>query len=213
MKLELFIVVMLLLVSPLRAEVKPVSPSPAAGLLESKSDEPTEVIADETEWNRTTNCVVARGNACIKQGESVVKAPEITGYFVENEGQRRLDHTIAKGDVHLTHQDKILTSDEVIAYFAEEEGVRKLVKAVATGNVHITTPTQKAISDKAIYEPHEDVAILEGNVTLTQDQNKMVGDWAKANFTTGNNIIRADKSQGGQVRGLLFPQKKKTKAS
>lgn len=185
------------------------SRSPAAGLLESKSDEPTEVIADETEWNRTTNQVVARGNASIKQGESVVKAPEITGYFVENEGQRRLDHTIAKGNVHLTHQDKVLTSDEVTAYFADVEGTRKLVKAIAIGNVHIMTPTQTGVGDKATYEPSEDIAVLEGNVTLTQDQNRMKGDWAKANFATGHNIIRADKTKGGQVRGLLFPQKAK----
>lgn len=207
MKLCLYIFILQLLVFSLHADEKTAF-SPVAGLMQTKNDDPMEVIADETEWNRDTNQVIARGNASVKQGSSIVKAPEITGYFVEENGQRRLDRTIAKGSVHLTHEDKVLTSDEVIAYFAEEDGVRKLKQAVATGNVHIITPTQTGIGDKAVYEPKEDVAVLEGNVVLTQDQNRMTGDWAKANFTTGHNVLHADKEKGGQVKGLLFPGKK-----
>lgn len=212
MKIGFFAVLCLISVDVLAQEPAVVA-SGASQLVNVKSDEPTEVLADETEWNRNTNQVIARGNACIKQGQSIVKADEITGYFCEVEGQRRLEKAIAQGPggVHITHGDKIMTSDHLTTYFSDIDGKRQLTKADALGNVHITSPTQTGIGDKATYDTKEDTAVLEGNVTLTQDENRMKGDWAKANFLTGQNILRADKTRGGQVQGLLFPKKASNK--
>lgn len=241
----------------------------------AESDSPLEIFADETEWDRETNRVIARGNAVLRKNNDQITASEVIGYLEEKDGKRHLTkaeafvnvviktptnevkgekgtyftetgymimegpqivltssknetlttHTmleywdlekkaIAKYPVTITRDKDIVKGDHLTAYFAEDPETKKsqLSRADLVGNVDIVTPTQTAIGDKGVYTPLQNLAVLEGNVTLTQDGNVLKGEWCQANFETGHNILRnalpgAEKGTK-PVYALLMPKSK-----
>lgn len=241
----------------------------------TESDAPLEIFADETEWDRETSRVIARGNAVLRKNNTQITASEVIGYLEEKDGKRQLvkaeafvnvviktptdeikgekgtyfmesgymimegpqivltssknetltTHTmmeywdlekkaIAKYPVTIIRDKDVIKGDHLTAYFTEDPETKKsqLSRADLLGHVDIVTPTQTAIGDKGVYTPLENLAVLEGNVTLTQDGNVLKGQWCQANLETGHNILRNSLpgvEKGEQpVYALLMPKSK-----
>lgn len=239
-------------------------------------DAPLEIFADETEWDRENNRVIARGNAILKKNSDQITASEVVGYFEEKDGKRHLakvdafqnvvittptgeikggdkgtyftdtqymiiegpqivltsskneslttekkleyweleKKAFAENPVTILREKDIIKGNQLTAFFAEDAETKqtKLSKADLVGNVEIVTPTQTANGDKSVYKPMENVAILEGNVTLTQEGNVLKGEWCRANLLTGHNMLRNAAPDGPvstkPVYALLIPKSK-----
>lgn len=238
----------------------------------TESDKPLEIFADETEWDKENNRVIARGNALLRKENNQITAGEVIGYLDEHknltkaeafvnvviktptseiqgdkgtyfmdtgysiiEGEKIIltsaknetltttkmleywdieKKAIAKNPVIIIRGKDIIKGDHLTAYFAEDPTTKesKLSRADLLGNVDIVTPTQTAAGDKGVYTPLDNLAVLEGNVTLTQDGNVLKGQWCQTNTETEHSILRNSPpgvAKGPQpVYALLMPKSK-----
>lgn len=89
---------------------------------DSESQEsPLEIFADETEWDRENNKVIARGNAKLKKNNDQIVAKEIIGFFEESEGKRHLAKVDAFHDVEITTPSGEIKGGDKGSYFTDTQ--------------------------------------------------------------------------------------------
>jgi len=80
----------------------------------------------------------------------------------------------------------------------------------ARGNVFFSSPGQTARGDTGVYDVDKSLITMEGKVVLTREDNVIRGNHLVLNLATGRSKVSgAAGSNGGRVRGLFVPNKKK----
>jgi lipopolysaccharide export system protein LptA len=123
---------------------------------------------------------------------TTVQASEALIYDPKN------SRALAKGNVRAWDKDNRLNADELELEFSTETakgpgGVRptEIKQIVARGHVVIVQGEAAAQADRAIYDPVEEAARLEGNVRLVQDGNVLTGQYGEFFFKPGIGRILA----------------------
>ncbi|TWB22761.1 lipopolysaccharide export system protein LptA [Nitrospirillum amazonense] len=99
---------------------------------------------------------------------------------------------------------------DVLVGIMEENAAKQLemTRMDAKGNVLIVTPKDVARGSEGTYNVKTRIAILTGDVKLTQGQNQVNGHRAEVNNATGVSRMLPDETvKGGRVHSVLIPKK------
>jgi lipopolysaccharide transport protein LptA len=134
------------------------------------------------------------------------------------EWQRTKQQYVADGNVVILQDDMKLTADHVVADYrdavggagkqADGSGV-DIYRITATGTrVVIETSTETAVGTRAVYDRDQNIATLEGPVTITRGANVLNGAYATVDLTTKLSTLHGDPKSGGRVTGVFYTDKK-----
>jgi lipopolysaccharide export system protein LptA len=151
----------------------------AKAQLDTRSNAPIDITADEAEVIQSKCLAIWRGSAEAIQGDSRLRADTITVY----------SHPKGVGD---NGQPACGGTDRVLA----------------DGNVYYVTPQQHVRGDKAVYTAADDEIVMTGDVIAVQGNDVARGDRMTIKVSTKeikmeSNITGAGKS--GRVRGVFYP--------
>ncbi|MDE1149292.1 MAG: LptA/OstA family protein [Azospirillaceae bacterium] len=99
---------------------------------------------------------------------------------------------------------------DVLVGILEQNAAKQLemTRMDAKGNVLIVTPKDIARGSEGTYNVKTRIAILTGDVKLTQGQNQVNGHRAEVNNATGvSRMLPDDTVKGGRVHSVLVPKK------
>jgi lipopolysaccharide export system protein LptA len=156
---------------------------------------------DRAEYDRAKRLLVMTGSGLkIVSAEQTVTARDALEYW---QGQ---DALVAKGDVVILKSDgTTIDGDQVTSYFRKNaEGKREAFQVKAEGNVRIDTGKEVATCQRAVYDPATRIAVLTGNVVLTQNKNVFRG--ARAEIDMAKGISRLLPAEGQRVRTTIQPK-------
>jgi lipopolysaccharide export system protein LptA len=112
---------------------------------------------------------------------------------------------VARGEATVVTPERRLDADELVATMRPgEDGDNEIVQVDAFGDVEISSAGEYARGDRAVYYVKEEVAILAGNVRITQGETQLNGQRAEVNLATG--VSRLLPTTGGRVQGILAPR-------
>ncbi len=153
------------------------------------------------EYDIDTKKAILKGdNLKFTTATDTVTARESLEYWeIENKA-------IAKGDAVAIRADRQVRADELTAQFKKNaKGDLVADNMGAKGNVHITSAKESAVCNEAIYKVEPNIAMLIGNVFITQGPNQLKGDKVEANFKTG--LSKIINTGHGRVHALIRASK------
>ena len=171
---------------------------------------PTQTaFGDRADYDQTKRLLVMTGSALkIVSAEQTVTARDSLEYWQDQ------DVLVAKGDVVIVKSDGTkIDGDLVTSYFRKsaETGKREAFQVKAEGNVRIDTGKEIATCQRAVYDPNTQIAVLTGNVVLTQNKNVFRG--ARAEIDMAKGISRLLPGDGQRVRTTIQPKQKSNQGS
>jgi len=163
---------------------------------------PTQTAyGDRAEYDRAKRLLVMTGSALkIVNADETVTARDSLEYWQDQ------DALVAKGDVAILKSDGTkIDGDQVTSYFRKNaDGKREAHQVKAEGNVRIDTGKEIATCQRAVYDPATQIAVLTGNVVLTQNKNVFRG--ARAEIDLAKGISRLLPAPGERVRTTIQPK-------
>jgi lipopolysaccharide export system protein LptA len=160
------------------------------------------VYGDHADYNRTRQLMVVTGNALKIEGNAqTVTARDAFEYW---QGQ---DAMVAKGAVVIVKADgTIIHSDLATSYFHKNAatGKREVFQVKAEGHVRIDTAKEVVTCEHAVYDPATQIAVLTGNVVLTQGRSEFRG--ARAELDMKKGISRLMPAPGQRVHTTIQPK-------
>jgi lipopolysaccharide export system protein LptA len=160
---------------------------------------------DHADYDRVKRLLVMTGsNLKIVNADQTVTARDQFEYWQDQ------DVMVAKGDVVILKSDGTkINGDKVTSYFRKDAatGKRQAFQVKAEGNVRVDTGKEVATSQRAVYDPNTKIAVLTGNVVITQNQNVFQG--ARAEIDMQKGISRLLPGEGQRVRSKIQPKSKK----
>jgi lipopolysaccharide export system protein LptA len=156
---------------------------------------------DRAEYDQAKRLLVMTGSGLkIVSTEQTVTARDALEYWQDQ------DALVAKGDVVILKSDGTkIDGDQVTSYFRKNaEGKREAFQVKAEGNVRIDTGKEVATCQRAVYDPATRIAVLTGNVVLTQNKNVFRG--ARAEIDMAKGISRLLPAEGQRVRTTIQPK-------
>jgi lipopolysaccharide export system protein LptA len=160
---------------------------------------------DHADYDRVKRLLVMTGsNLKIVNADQTVTARDQFEYWQDQ------DVMVAKGDVVILKSDGTkINGDKVTSYFRKDAatGKRQAFQVKAEGNVRVDTGKEVATSQHAVYDPNTKIAVLTGNVVITQNQNVFQG--ARAEIDMQKGISRLLPAEGQRVRSTIQPKSKK----
>lgn len=163
---------------------------------------------DRAEFDQAQQLLVMTGSGLkIVSADQTVTARDSLEYW---QGQ---DALVAKGDVVILKSDGTrIDGDQVTSYFRKNaEGKREAFQVKAEGNVKIDTGKEIATCQRAVYDPSTRIAVLTGNVVLTQNKNVFRG--ARAEIDMAKGISRLLPGEGQRVRTTIQPKRNSSQGS
>jgi lipopolysaccharide export system protein LptA len=164
---------------------------------------------DHGDFDQTKRLLVMTGAALkIDSPDQTVTARDAFEYWQDQ------DALVAKGDVVIVKTDGTrINGNQVTSYFRKnaETGKREAFQVKAEGNVRIDTGREIATCNRAVYDPNTQIAVLTGNVVLTQNKNVFRG--ARAEIDMAKGISRLLPSPGERVRTTIQPKQKSNQGS
>jgi lipopolysaccharide export system protein LptA len=162
----------------------------AAGLvraqIETKSNAPIDITANEAEVVNSKCLAIWRGAAEALQGDTRLRADTITV------------HQAVKGGK--TGGDSCGATQEI----------------VAEGDVYYVTPTQNARGDRAVYSAASDEIVMTGDVIVVQGKDVARGDRLVIKVSTRQFTMQANARGARaprRVRGVFYPERQNDTAS
>ena len=147
--------------------------SPPAGT----NKPPIHIEADRMVSMKSENAVLFSGNVDARQGQMVIRAAEMTVYYLSNEEKAKLPQS-------------------------EERSLKKLF---ATGNVEIQNEGMTGTGDKMEYYEAERKMILIGNSKVWQDNNLVTGHTVVVFLDQGKSIVERGEKKGERVKAFFYP--------
>ena len=92
---------------------------------------------------------------------------------------------VAEKNVVIVKGQSTLYADRVEAYFTKQGSTQKIHMLKAFGHVKIQDPSNTATGDTGTYDINKEEIILEGNVTVSDDNNQVKGAYGIMNQKTG----------------------------
>jgi lipopolysaccharide export system protein LptA len=164
---------------------------------------------DRADFDQTRRVLLLTGSALkLESANETVTARDTFEYWQEQ------DAVVAKGDVLIARTDGTrINGDQVTSYFRKnaETGKREVFQVKAEGNVRIDTGKEVVTSKRAVYDPNTQIAVLTGNVELTQNKNVFRGNRAEIDMAKG--ISRLLPSPGERVRTTIQPKQNSNQGS
>ncbi len=113
-------------------------------------------------------------------------------------------------NVIITQNNNTITGDKAVMVYntASQNVDNRIARLDVTGNVTVKSPTHKVTGDHGIYDPRSSKVQMTGNVVLYQGSNRLEGESALVNLTTGESVLVPKKKPNGtpdRVRGQLLP--------
>jgi lipopolysaccharide export system protein LptA len=164
---------------------------------------------DRADYDQTRRLLMMTGSALkIENTGQTVTARDSFEYWQDQ------DALVAKGDVLIVKTDGTrINGDQVTNYFRKnaETGKREAFQVKAEGNVKIDTGKEVATCARALYDPATQIAVLTGNVVLTQNKNVFRGERAEIDMAKG--ISRLLPSPDQRVRTTIQPKQNSNQGS
>ena len=164
---------------------------------------------DRADYDQTRRLLLMTGRALkIENTSETVTARDTFEYWQDQ------DALVAKGDVLIVKSDGTkINGDLVTSYFRKnaDTGKREAFQVKAEGNVRIDTGKEVATCSHAVYDPNTLIAVLTGNVVLTQNKNVFRG--ARAELDMNKGISRLLPAPGQRVRTTIQPKQKSNQGS
>jgi lipopolysaccharide export system protein LptA len=164
---------------------------------------------DHADFDQARRLLVLTGSALrIVNADETVTARDSFEYWQDQ------DALVAKGDVVVVKSDGTrINGDRVTSYFRKnaETGKREAFQVKAEGGVRIDTGKEVATCSRAVYDPNTRIAVLTGNVVLTQNGNVFRG--ARAEIDMAKGISRLLPAPGERVRTTIRPKQKSNQGS
>jgi lipopolysaccharide export system protein LptA len=164
---------------------------------------------DRAAYDQTRRLLVMTGAALkIENTGQTVTARDAFEYWQDQ------DALVAKGNVLIVKSDGTkINGDQVTSYFRKNaaSGKREAFQVKAEGNVRIDTGKEIATCSRAVYDPTTQIAVLTGNVVLTQNKNVFRGQRAEIDMAKG--ISRLLPSPGERVRTTIQPKQNANQGS
>jgi lipopolysaccharide export system protein LptA len=162
---------------------------------------------DHAEYDRVKRLLVMTGsNLKIVNADETVTARDRFEYWQDQ------DVLVAKGDVFILKTDGTkIYGDKVTSYFRKDavSGKRQAYQVKAEGHVRVDTGKEIATADRGVYDPNTKIAVLTGNVVITQNKNVFRG--ARAEIDMDKGISRLLPAEGERVRSTIQPKSKSNK--
>lgn len=164
---------------------------------------------DRADYDQTRRVLVMTGAALkIENSSETVTAKDAFEYWQDQ------DALVAKGNVLIVKSDGTkINGNQVTSYFRKNptSGKREAFQVKAEGNVRIDTGKEIATCTRAVYDPTTQIAVLTGNVVLTQNKNVFRG--ARAELDMAKGISRLLPAEGQRVRTTIQPKQKSNQGS
>jgi lipopolysaccharide export system protein LptA len=143
------------------------------------SDEPIQIEADKLEVRDPEKLAIYSGNVQVRQGESVLEAPELRVYYTGDPAEQ----VTGEGE-------------------AEGQGApgSQVSRIEAGPNVTVHSGEQTASGDSVVLDMQQDLITMIGNVVLTQGPNVVRGQRLVVNLQT-----KQGRMEGGRVQTLITP--------
>jgi len=151
--------------------------APPASAPASGNKPPIHIEADRMVSMKADNAVLFTGNVDAKQGQMVIRAAEMTVYYLSNEEKAKLPQS-------------------------EERSLKKLF---ASGNVEIQNEGMTGTGDKMEYYEAERKMILIGNSKVWQDNNLVTGHTVVVFLDQGKSIVERGEKKGERVKAFFYP--------
>ena len=164
---------------------------------------------DRADYDQTRRLLKMTGSALkIENTGQTVTARDTFEYWQDQ------DALVAKGDVVVVKSDGTkINGDQITSYFRTNatSGKREAFQVKAEGHVRIDTGKEVATCARALYDPTTQIAVLTGNVVLTQNKNVFRGERAEIDMAKG--ISRLLPSPGQRVRTTIQPKQNSNQGS
>ncbi|WP_271167332.1 LptA/OstA family protein [Hansschlegelia plantiphila] len=168
-----------------------------------RSDEPTNVEADNLEVRDQEHAAIFSGNVVMKQGISTLQTRKLTIYYYDKDKPAP-----AAGNAPKPIQGETKNPSGG----AKPESGRDIRKMEAEGDVVVTQNDQKATGARGVFDTQANTADLTGGVVVTQGDNVIRGDRLHVNLTTQTSRIESS-GGGGRVQGVFKPKPRDQAAS
>lgn len=127
------------------------------------------------------------------------------------------------GDVNVAQGETLLKTTKLVVFYAKAgakdgkaaakpakaampgAGSNEIDRLEASGKVYIKSADQVATAEKADFDMKTQIAIMTGNVVLTQGENVARGEKLTIHMDTGVANLAGPTSGGGRVKILLAP--------
>jgi lipopolysaccharide export system protein LptA len=157
---------------------------------------------DRADYDRARQLLVLTGSDLkIESPTETATAREAFEYWQDQ------DVLVGKGGVRIVKTDgTTIDGDQVTSYFRKNTttGKREAFQLKAEGHVTINTGKEVATCSRAVYDPTTKIAVLTGNVVLTQNRNVFKGERAEIDMDKG--ISRLLPAPGQRVRTVIQPK-------
>jgi lipopolysaccharide export system protein LptA len=159
---------------------------------------------DHAEYDRVKRLMVMTGsNLKIVNADETVTARDQFEYWQDQ------DVLVATGDVFILKTDGTkINGDKVTSYFRKDavSGKRQAYQVKAEGHVRVDTGKEIATAERGVYDPNTRIAVLTGNVVITQNKNVFRG--ARAEIDMDKGVSRLLPAEGQRVRSTIQPKSK-----
>ncbi|HVT51179.1 MAG TPA: LptA/OstA family protein [Dongiaceae bacterium] len=159
-------------------------------------------FGDHADYDRAKKLLVLTGSGLRIEGTAeTVTARDAFEYWQDQ------DAMVAKGDVLIAKSNgTTIKSDTATSYFRKnaQTGKREAFQVKAEGHVRIDTGKEVVTCDRAVYDPTTQIAVLTGNVVLTQGRSTFQG--ARAELDMNKGISRLMPAPGQRVHTIIQPK-------
>jgi lipopolysaccharide export system protein LptA len=159
---------------------------------------------DHADYDRTRRLLVMTGSALkIESTAQTVTARDAFEYWQDQ------DAMIAKGGVVIAKSNgTTIKGDLATSYFRKnaQTGKREVFQVKAEGHVRIDTGKEIVTCERAVYDPTTQIAVLTGNVVLTQGRSVFQG--ARAELDMNKGISKLLPAPGQRVHTTIQPKQK-----
>jgi lipopolysaccharide export system protein LptA len=155
--------------------------SPAAAQVNTRSNSPIDITADQAEVINAKCVAIWRGSAEAVQDKSRLRADTLTVYS-RNKGAGSNGQPACGG----------------------------VSRIVADGHVFYVTPDQNARGDHAVYEQGKDEIVITGDVIVVRGEDVARGDRLTINVSTHEAQMQSSVTgagRPGRVRAVVYPDK------
>lgn len=160
--------------------------------LQVQGDQPIAIEADQLDVDDAKALATFTGNVSVAQGETLIKTAKLLVYYAKNAAGKAGGEATPKPAAAKTGG-------------ALPGGSNQIDKIEASGKVYIKSADQVATADQANFDMKTQIAVLTGNVVLSQGENVARGPKLTIRMDTGVAQFSGNTKSGERIKLLMAP--------
>lgn len=164
--------------------------------LNVQGDQPIAIESDQLDVDDAKALATFSGNVSVSQGETLIKTAKLLVYYI------KAPAADAKAPADAP-KPKLAASKGALP-----GGNNQIDRIEASGKVYIKSTDQVATAETANFDMKTQLAILTGNVVLSQGENVARGPKLTIHMDTGIAQFSGDAKSGGRIKMLMAPDQK-----